>query len=448
MPARVSERDERLLAKAIPLQHLSECGAIGIQRGMQVLARLGLSPAKDSRIASVHANCGPISVCLLLRRSLSPTPAEARVHKPVGSEDTPTNINFAILSERFIRGLINLNLAWWANPRFLPTEGDLRSLLFPESEVSQIPFGVESLWYDFHNECHSELDFPDCWPRWFDDAHETLCDTRKEMFRRSVLSAIDFLWLHELGHIFCGHFSSIQPWETLGPAGGLGALNQHRDSHSGKPERRPADLRRAFEIEADSWAVKQMISQLDTENPNATSVFLPGDEIDESSSSPIGSQEQGDLLSQPGKARGLYQMRAALVGVLSALVSWDYYRLLAGGVDTSLAIHHSTYPPLWFRVDSCLLCYDSALRNQPCMSAGDTVRASFAQLHFTVTQLSNVHPFVAVCLGTPLDPARRLLRDRILDNARATSAAHWRENEESFNYKVRCLLRDSPGRKD
>lgn len=420
MFANVLERDKILLAEAIPLECLSKWGLIGLQRGIRTLTRLGFTPVADRIRATERADCGPISVCLLLRQPLSPTPASACVHKPVGSGDSQAGINFALLSERFVRGLINLNLAWWANPRFLPTHGDLSALLYPEIEVSQIPFGVETLWYDYHNERHGELNLPDCWPRWFDNAYGTLCDFRKDMFRCSVQGAIDFLWLHELGHIFCGHFSSIKPWETLNPGRGLGALSLVGAASPSPSTRRDSDLRRAFEIEADSWAMTRLISQLADEDSDK-------------------------LHSRSSVVRGLSQARAAMVGVLSALIGWDYYRLLTGGVDAKLAILDSAYPPLWFRVDNCLSCFELAVRNKLFKSSEVHELSSAAQLHLTVTQLGNVHPFVAVCLGTPLDPMRRLLRDRVLKNAQETSNTHWKENESVIEFKVRKHFMDLPG---
>lgn len=273
---------------------------------------------------------------------------------PLAYADKEHGIYLAVLYAGIIQTIHWLSLRVWSCARFLPSIGTVaRDVCNPAS--TGIPPGLELVWWSVHVAANAEL--PILRPTWLGEAYEAMDTRRRDLMGISLVAAIDYLWLHELGHSFCGHVD----------------LAKGRRLHDSE--------RQALEVEADRWALGKLFESLHES--------LAADRHDE------------------------YSLTAATIGVTLCHIVCHSYQLL---MDRDSASEPASHPPLWFRADDVrkserlAACRFNARPQVAGVQENTNLGIRQARLDCLILegylQLGRVHPLFGAWLGPLVDNSR------------------------------------------
>jgi hypothetical protein len=272
-----------------------------------------------------------------------------------------------------LRAIFETAAALWINPAVCPSVGDT-TRLEPLTGTASVPRGLEYVASEAIENGSGESPPP---PRWINAALDKLCPHRRAAFERTVFTAIDFLLLHEFGHVLGGHLALIPRVGGVQAMAEFGFMEISAPS-DGVAGSRP-DVWRALEIEADAYALKQIFAR-SPERPNA-----PAD----------------------------MERRVAMVlgAIIPHLVFFARTQLAE---CNDLALHH---PPLWFRAREVLRA-ESHSRTDKTEHATIGAAQWDLSLAAALNTVGNAHPMFGQWLLPLADSARDEPARQVLAEAR------------------------------
>lgn len=219
------------------------------------------------------------------------------------------NTYFIAINFSFIQLIFNLAFSIWRDQRFL-------SYLIPYFNKKNIitsefiPPGFESIFL------HSDFDL--------------FSGVKRETFYRCFEQAISFFWLHETAHVFAGHVDlCLRSGRQLGVIDEF--LNIAKPYRKLSKEVETAELPyRAFEIQADRWALDKLFGRLHS-RISSKSGF------------------EAELIS-------------TVIGCTLFPISLHGYNLLCKNLDRNNT--DELHPPLWFRADEIIKAEDKSANDQ------------------------------------------------------------------------------------
>jgi hypothetical protein len=272
-----------------------------------------------------------------------------------------------------LRAIFETAAALWINPAVCPSVGDT-TRLEPLTEAAFVSRGLEYVASQAIENGRGETPPP---PSWINAALNRLCPHRRAAFERTIFTAIDFLLLHEVGHVLGGHLALIPRVEGVQAMAEFG-FTEIIAPGDGAAGNRP-DVLRALEIEADAYALKQIFAHA-PERPNT-----PAD----------------------------MERRVAMVlgAIIPHLVFFVRMQLAE---RNDLALDH---PPLWFRAREVLRAESYSRTNK---TEHATVGAAQWDLSLAaaLNTVGNTHPLFGQWLAPLTDPARDEPARRVIAEAR------------------------------
>lgn len=164
-------------------------------------------------------------------------------------------IDVAALLSGAAKALWQLAAAIWTNPTILPGFGATAGLADPQPIDAVIPRGFEHVWAAAQAVLppseRSAVGSLDIMPGWMREGCPSLCARRALAFQRTLVNALRFFWLHEIGHVLGGHLDLRARSGRRRMAEGLSVAHGPAEPH-------PALVAWALEIEADRFATTRL----------------------------------------------------------------------------------------------------------------------------------------------------------------------------------------------
>jgi len=257
----------------------------------------------------------------------------------------------------FVASINWLAAAVWTNPIFESSIGDCLSLLPVYVAPTEIPPGLEMVWWASHYDDDAAT-LPPLEPTWLRARVKAICETRRACLNRTILASLQYVMLHEIAHF------TLQHSTVLAAARDLWA----------EDEDKIAQASRALEIEADRWASLKLLRAR----------YRSGNLV------------EGVPLEE-------------ILGILLVYIIQHARRLLSARIERPVP-----YPPLWFRSEDALIVNawvreTSAKSVNPFRHEGRIARM--------VLQLGNTHPLMAEWLGPVIDGSRANSYSSVLTHA-------------------------------
>ena len=283
--------------------------------------------------------------------------------------DDKQHFSYILITQGLLSTVEWLSLSVWNSDTFLTGYGRLLKRV-STVQPTAIPKGLELLWLSANCELH-EFDCPDVVPSWLNECEGARDSKRHQLYESCVVSAFDFLLLHEFGHLKYQHKSTLKK-------SGFDRLSQFNHSELEDGVARDGyDLRRAFEVEADRFAIRLILREL---LPDA-------------------------LVNETNRER----LVAAIVGVILVQVVFQAKRLVKGA---SRKQSDSLHPPLWFRTDSVLRILRKCSYDSWTTSGLKTSQWQSQQIKLEIAvfdsllDLGNTHPLIGKWLGPTIENSR------------------------------------------
>ncbi len=299
--------------------------------------------------------------------------------QPNALADHYSNFYYCTVNKTLCRSLFWLSASIWGSPSFMPYIGMTKGLK-ADYCATAIPPGLELVWWTSHLKAFARA--PEIEPKWLNKVLQSLCGIRKKFLLETFSAAVDYVWLHEAGHVACGHLDIItdKVFDHGESSGQQGIFPKHR----------------AVEIEADRWAMTRLF--LDRHKAKLTST----------------SDQMG--------------INSIVLGISLAHILFYAKRLLARSHENE---QNSTHPPLWFRTDDILRTEDlcavrafESYRTEPNQYLSEKeweryrIREHVRRIRCLLA-LANVHPLFGIWMGPVIDESRRIAGERLIAQANA-----------------------------
>jgi hypothetical protein len=308
----------------------------------------------------------------------------------------------AFVNDGAARALFELSAAVWTNPLFRPDIGPIARLPDPPAADLLIPRGLEYAADVAHLSSMDDAEWllSRAFSGWLRDGLDALEGARKYAFERTYYEGMRFLFAHERAHVLLGHV------DDQGGKRRFNLISELRhdfgadgDSASARAEL-PADLQRAFELEADRSALDELFLESIKRDKKAASAEVPG------------------------VARQLETLLTTL-GAAFVLMIFHSQRVYSNSPDEA-----RFHPPLWFRADEVVAAEDHAHLQGTGASAGT---AQFELLRFrakgelssTLIAIGEMHPLLGEWLAPPGQFERGSSAEAVLKEARRALKLHF-----------------------
>lgn len=306
---------------------------------------------------------------------------------------------YCVLHTSLVRTLFWLCVGVWGCSDFLkeigPPRRDGRKVL-----PTAIPPGLELVWWAMHLSLDEHPRSPNKVPAWLGETLTNVTGLRRKYLISTFYAAVDYIWLHEMAHVACGHIDLLKDgnWHRQNGVHGANRESSADDSRTSHENRKKQliEVRRAAEIEADRWAILRLFKAC---------------------------HERGFKYPE----RDNYGLVVTGLGI--SLTHIVFYAMQILSEDDG-GEHLEFHPPLWFRTDDMLRMEELAAervfqsgkarnRQRPKSENWQVNRLRQQMLVIRgLLELGNVHPFFGLWLGPTIDNSRQSEAETILKRAR------------------------------